>query len=108
MADLIKLCKTEEVAEGEMLQVSPQGLPSLAVYHTQGEFYVTDDMCTHGMAWMTDGYLEEYEAECPFHGGKFDVRTGAPTAFPCVVGVKSYAVTIEDGQVCIDPTPVER
>lgn len=104
MAELIKLCKTEDVDEGDMLQVSPEGLPALAVYHVQGgEFFVTSDMCTHGMAWMTDGYLEDYEAECPFHGGKFDVRTGEPTAFPCVVPLKTYPVTIQDGHVCIDP-----
>ena len=54
-----------------------------------------------GMAWMTDGYQEGFDIECPFHGGRFDLRSGEPTAFPCVVPLKVYPVTIEDGQVCI-------
>lgn len=102
MAELIKLCKTDDVNEGGMIQVSPQGFPSLGVFQVEGKFFVIDDMCTHGMAWLTDGYLEGYEAECPFHGGKFDIRTGDPTAFPCVVPVKTYPTTIVDSHVCIE------
>jgi p-cumate 2,3-dioxygenase ferredoxin subunit len=34
--------------------------------------------------------------------GTFDVRTGAPTGRPCVVPIKSYPVTIIDGQIHVD------
>ena len=50
---------------------------------------------------MSDGYQEGEEIECPFHGGRFGLKTGEPTAFPCVVPIKNYPVTIDDGQVCI-------
>lgn len=102
MADLVKLCKTDDVQEGEAIQANPEGMPALAVYMLDGEFFVTDDMCTHGMAWLTDGYVEDGEVECPFHGGRFDIKTGEPTAFPCVVPVKTYKVVVEDGHVCIE------
>jgi ethylbenzene dioxygenase ferredoxin component len=102
MAEMLKLCKTDEVNEGEALQANPEGMPAVAVYLLDGEYYASDDMCTHGMAWLTDGYVEDGEVECPFHGGRFDIKTGEPTAFPCVVGVKTYPVTIEDGYVCIE------
>lgn len=101
MADLVKLCKIDAVEEGEAVQANPEGMPALAVYKLEGEYYVTDDMCTHGMAWLTDGYVEDGEVECPFHGGRFDIKTGEPTAFPCVVPVKTYPVVIEDDHVCI-------
>jgi len=62
MADLIKLCKTQDVAPGQSLQVDADGLPALAVYNLDGEYYVSNNMCTHGMAWMTDGYVEGDES----------------------------------------------
>lgn len=101
MSDLIKLCKAQDVAPGQSLQVDAEGLPALAVYNLEGEYYVSNNMCTHGMAWMTDGYVEGDEVECPFHGGRFNIRTGEPTAFPCVVPLQTYPVTVVDGDVCI-------
>ena len=61
MAELVKLCKTDDVKAGEALQTNPEGMPSLAVYVIDGEYYVTENMCTHGMAWLTDGYVEDGE-----------------------------------------------
>ncbi len=103
MADLIKLCKAEDVAPGQSFQVDADGMPALAVYNLEGEYFVSNNMCTHGMAWLTDGYVEGDEVECPFHGGRFSIRTGEPTAFPCVVPIQTYPVSLVDGFVCIEP-----
>jgi ethylbenzene dioxygenase ferredoxin subunit len=54
------------------------------------------------MAWMTDGYVEGEEVECPFHGGRFNIRTGEPTAFPCVVPLQTYPVQVVGDDVCIE------
>jgi ethylbenzene dioxygenase ferredoxin subunit len=51
---------------------------------------------------MTDGYVEGDEVECPFHGGRFNIRTGEPTAFPCVVPLQTYTVTVVGDEVCIE------
>lgn len=102
MTDLVRLCKTADVKPGAMRQVDPEGLPSMAVYNLDGSFYVTSNMCTHGMAWLTDGYLEGEEVECPFHGGRFSIKTGEPTAFPCVVPIQTYAAVVEGDDVCIE------
>ncbi len=75
----------------------------VAVYHVAGEFYVTDDRCTHGPGSLSEGFLEGHTIECDFHGGCFDIRTGAPTVPPCMIPIKTYAVTVEDGRVKIVP-----
>jgi len=95
------LCKTDEVKDEAPVAVTPDGFPALAVYVFEGEYYVTDNLCTHGMAMLTDGYQDGDEVECPFHGGAFSIKTGEPTSFPCQIPVKTYPVTIEDGNVCI-------
>src|SRR5947209_8380675 len=43
----VELCKADQVAEGTAIRVETAGL-TLAVFHIEGSFYVTDDACTHG------------------------------------------------------------
>ncbi len=97
----IDLCATGEVDPGEILQVAAGDL-QVAVYNVDGEFYVTEDHCTHGPGLLSDGYLDGYEVECDFHQGCFDVRTGEVTAPPCMVPVKTYPVVVEGGRVMIE------
>ncbi len=101
MSEHISLCNTTDVEVDKPLAVDTEGFPPLAVYLVEEEFFVTDNICTHGMALLTEGYQEEGEIECPFHGGAFDIKTGEAISFPCQTPIKSYPVTIIDGKVCI-------
>jgi nitrite reductase/ring-hydroxylating ferredoxin subunit len=98
---LQKVCQTSAIAEGEVVQVEIEGFPPLAVYHTDGAFFVSDDTCSHGSASLADGYLEGTEIECPWHAGKFCIRTGRALTFPAVTPIRVYPVTIEAGAVFI-------
>jgi len=97
----LELCRTIDVAKGGALKVEVGGLV-LAVFNVNGEFFVTDDACTHGPGSLAEGYLSEDVVECNFHGGQFNVRTGQVVSPPCMLPVKTYAVTVEDGRVLID------
>jgi len=101
MSKLITLCKTAEVEEESPISVTPEGFPMLGVFEFEGEYFVTDNLCTHGMAVLTEGYQDGEEIECPFHGGAFSIKTGEATAPPCQIPLKSYPVTLEDGNICI-------
>ena len=48
-----------------------------------------------------EGFLEGHEIECPFHQGRFDVRTGEATLAPCAEPIRSYPVKVEAGRVWI-------
>jgi nitrite reductase/ring-hydroxylating ferredoxin subunit len=97
----VALCSTEDVPEGGCLKVDKDGL-SLAVFKIEGDFYVVDNDCTHGPGSLSEGFLDGYEIECDFHQGCFDVRTGEPTVPPCVIPVRTYDVTVDDGQLTIE------
>lgn len=101
MSELITLCAIGDVKEDTPISVSPENFPMLAVYEYDGEYFVTDNLCTHGMAVLTDGYQDAAEIECPFHGGAFSIKTGEATSAPCQVPIKTYPVTIVDGHICI-------
>jgi len=55
------------------------GSREIALYHPDGgEIRATGNICAHGHAYLTDGWLTgEGLIECPLHAGCFDVRTGA-------------------------------
>ena len=97
----IDLCGTGEVDEGTALKVEAGGL-TLAVYRVEGQFYVTDDHCTHGPGSLSDGFLEGHVIECDFHSGCFDIRTGEVVAPPCMIPIKTYSVAVEGDRVLIE------
>lgn len=97
----IRLCRADDIADGAALKVEHGDLV-LAVYNVDGEFFVTDDACTHGPGSLSEGYLEGDVIECNFHGGQFNVRTGEVVGPPCMVPIKTYKVSVEDGNIFIE------
>ena len=101
MPSKIELCTTDEVAVGTALKVEKEGLV-LAVFNVDGEFYVLDDLCTHGPGSLSEGYIEGDIVECNFHNGQFNIRTGAVVSPPCMVPIKTYPARVENGKVVIE------
>jgi nitrite reductase/ring-hydroxylating ferredoxin subunit len=100
---IIKVCDASDVEPDSHTQVRVEGLGPLAVYHVDGEFYVTDDTCTHMHASLgEEGSLEGHVIQCTWHNGKFDIRTGAVLGPPCVAPLKTYPVILRDGTVFIE------
>jgi 3-phenylpropionate/trans-cinnamate dioxygenase ferredoxin subunit len=71
----------------------------VAVCNVNGQFYAIDDLCTHDGGSLDQGELDEAEIECPRHGARFDVRSGAATQLPAFEPVETHAVRIEGGRV---------
>jgi biphenyl 2,3-dioxygenase ferredoxin subunit len=97
----LELCSTGDVAAGTAIKVERQGL-ELAVFNIEGEFYVTDDHCTHGPGSLSEGTVEGDIVECNFHQGQFNIRTGEVVLPPCTVAVKTYRTFVRDGKVIIE------
>lgn len=97
----LELCKTDDVAIGTALRVEAGGV-IVAVFNIEGQFYVTDDACTHGPGSLSEGYIDGDVVECNFHNGQFDIKTGEVVSPPCMIPVKVYPVTVENGTVVIE------
>ena len=100
-ASRIDLCPVDEVKPGTVVKIET-GDMTLAVYNVDGEFFVTDDDCTHGPGSLSEGYLDGHIIECDFHNGAFDIRTGEVVAPPCMVPLKTYKTFTENGRVIIE------
>src|SRR6516164_5905264 len=89
-AKRLDLCATSDVVLGTALKVEIDDL-ALAVFNVAGEFFVTDDLCTHGPGSLSEGYIEDDVVECNFHNGQFNIKTGEVVAPPCMIPIKTTA-----------------
>ena len=101
-ASLVRACSVTDLQDGEIRRVEVPDQPPIAIYRLGDEYYATDDTCTHGAASLADGFVENGEVECPFHLGRFDIRTGQPTLHPCTVPIRTYKVQIDGSEVFVD------
>lgn len=90
----------EDVPEGDVIGVKVAG-KDIALYDVEGEVFATDNLCTHGAARMSDGFLEGREIECPLHQGRFDVCTGKAMCAPLTDNIRTYPVKIENLRVML-------
>jgi nitrite reductase/ring-hydroxylating ferredoxin subunit len=97
----LDLCAASDIAPGNALKVESGDL-ALAVFNVAGEFFVTDDLCTHGPGSLSEGYIDGDIVECNFHNGQFNIRTGEVVSPPCMVPIKTYPVTLIEGRVTIE------
>lgn len=96
----VALCRKSEVAQGQAIRIEKNGLV-LAVFNLNGEYFVTDDTCTHGPGSLSEGSIEGDVVECDFHNGAFNIRTGEVVAPPCMIPLKTYVTQIEGDEVTI-------
>lgn len=110
------ICKTSELAQGQRRIVTLAGR-SIAVFNIAGKYHALRNVCPHQNAPLCEGTITgttcpappgEYRwtqagciIRCPWHGWEFDITTGRSIFDPQHTRVRSYAVTVEDGQVVV-------
>lgn len=105
----ILVAQVGEIADGEAKVIptdqSGADVP-IAIFHSGGAYYALDDICTHEVASLADGWIEEGEVECPLHSARFCLRTGAALCLPAVRPVRTHRVQVKgDGLWLIIGTP---
>ena len=95
----MRLASLVDVSAGESLPAQTANR-KLAIFRLEdGSVHVTDNVCTHEYALLTDGWLEGCEIECPLHAGRFDLRTGKGLCAPIERDLTVYPVEIRDGAI---------
>lgn len=99
----VRLAGAARLGVGEMAGFSV-GARRIALYHlADGGWRASEDRCTHGQACLTEGYLEGSTVECPLHGGRFDLTTGAGLGSPIFHDLVLYPVRVEGADVLVQP-----
>ena len=101
MGEMTRVASTKDIAPGQAIAVEVQG-HRIAVFNVNGEFKAIGDTCTHRGGPLSQGKVEGSTVTCPWHGAKFDIRTGNVLSPPAPAAVASYKVVVEDGQIKLE------
>jgi nitrite reductase/ring-hydroxylating ferredoxin subunit len=97
----IKVAKIADIPEGEIHTLSAGG-KKVALTHIGPEFFAIDDICTHAQCSLGEGSLIEQEVECPCHGSRFDVKSGAVRFLPATLPIATYPVKVEGEDILVE------
>jgi nitrite reductase/ring-hydroxylating ferredoxin subunit len=96
----VKVVDTKDIPSSQMKVVEVNG-EKICVVNVEGKYYAIGNVCTHVGGPLAEGTLEGYEVECPWHGSKFDVRTGEVTRPPARRPESTYELKIDDSSILI-------
>jgi nitrite reductase/ring-hydroxylating ferredoxin subunit len=96
------LCNAADVRPDLPLEAELNG-QVYAVFSVDGQYYITENSCTHGPGLLSEGTVDSEEIECPFHAGRFHIPTGQPTVPPCTVPLRVWTAHLMDDTIFIDP-----
>ncbi len=101
-----RIASLTEIPDGGSKRIDVGGRP-VGLYRRGNEVFAIDDVCTHEEAYLSEGEFDPdaLEVECPLHGSRFCVRTGAVRILPATKPVSRYEVVVEgDGvSIALDP-----
>ena len=80
---------------------------AIAVFHREGQVYAVDNRCPHMGFPLDRGTVSDGILTCHWHHARFDLSSGG-TFNPFADDVRSFPVSVVDGEVWIDPEPLPR
>ena len=86
----------EGLAGGKLVEAGGQ---KIAVFSVGGNYYAIENTCPHAGGPLAEGPLEGDVVTCPWHGSRFNVKTGAVLKPPATRGVKSFPVRVTGNEV---------
>lgn len=99
MPEFQRVASAGEIPPGEVKIVEVNG-QEVVVANVEGEFVCFSNTCTHKQGPLGEGMLLPGGViECPFHGGQFNVRTGAVVAPPPSEPIATYAVQVAGDEI---------
>ena len=83
-----------EVPAGSCRSVEADGM-SVAICNVDGTIYAVDNTCPHAGGPLGEGSLDGELVECPWHGWRYNVKTGERPENPEIT-VDCFRVQVEN------------
>ncbi len=100
MAQAVKVGRSEDVPEGGARAFEAAGR-KVAVFRLGGALHAMDGVCPHRGGPLGEATVEGGIATCPWHGWRFEVRTGKCLNLPDG-GQTCYPVREENGEIVVE------
>ncbi|MDP6299425.1 MAG: fatty acid desaturase [Acidimicrobiales bacterium] len=91
------LTKLEDLPVGSMRRIEHASRTYLLCRLSKEEVILSDGLCTHGEAFLSDGVLNGTTIECPKHNGRFDLRSGEAIRNPAKDDLNHYTCSTRKG-----------
>jgi nitrite reductase/ring-hydroxylating ferredoxin subunit len=101
MPGFVRVARASDIAPGHALLVEVSG-KRIAVFNIDGQFFALDNTCTHRGGPLAEGEVSGHEVTCPWHGAKFDVRTGNVVGPPARQAVARYNTRVSGPDVEVE------
>jgi nitrite reductase/ring-hydroxylating ferredoxin subunit len=86
-----KVATLSEIPDGEMKVVAGD----LAVIaHAEGKFYAFGNVCPHAAGPIGEGFLDGCIVECPWHAGRWDIKTGKALTLLATADIPLFEVRV--------------
>ncbi len=95
----VVVAKLEDLQPGTSRSVEVEGV-GIALFNVDGTVYALDNTCPHAGGPLGDGRLAGECVVCPWHGWRFNVRTGERPENPAIT-VACYPVSIQGGDIVV-------
>ena len=100
----VRVASVGEIPEGGLKEVRLDDR-SIAIFHLEDGYYAIEDVCTHDGGPLAEGIREGDVIECPRHGARFDLKTGAVLSLPAVTPVPTLEVRVAGDEIQIQWPP---
>ena len=99
MTEFLRAARVGDVDSGKGIVVVLKGT-RVALFNCDGVYYAIRNTCPHMGGELGEGPLQGDIVTCPWHGWRFNVKTGRnPEAD--VVGVRTFEVRVEGDEIFI-------
>ncbi len=102
MDEFVRVASASDLSEGEIMLVEV-GEERILLSNVEGTFYAIDEVCGHAEGPLSDGLVEKGEVECPWHGSRFNLKTGENTNPPADEPVIRYVVRVDGEDILVGP-----
>lgn len=103
----VRVASAKDVVEGKPLCADVGG-KEIAIFKTKTGYAAIDNVCPHIGGPLCKGKVEDGQVECPWHGSKFDIATGAAAKGPAKAGVAAYPVERRGDDLFVRGIPMPR
>jgi nitrite reductase/ring-hydroxylating ferredoxin subunit len=93
MTQFFSVAKVSEIPERSAKCVEVAGR-RIALFNLNGMIYALQDDCSHEGGPLSEGEIEGSEVTCPWHGARFDIKSGKVLLDPAPDDVARYNVRV--------------
>lgn len=99
MPNFVKVANTDDLKPGENKVVNVNGT-EVALFNVDGHFFATTNTCPHRGGPLGEGMLDGDVVTCPWHGWKFNVKTGVSPVVP-TAKVPTFEIKVDGNDVLV-------